>query len=83
MSEIMLPKYWIKRLWGCKFGSWACWSGATCRGNDNVGKRSRKAQGENTHGTEGEGSLGRHEINFVKKVVVLVCSALKNGTYHS
>lgn len=30
-------------------------------------KKSRKAQGENTHGTKEEGSLGRHKINFVKK----------------
>lgn len=39
MSENMLPKFWIKFLWDCKFGSWACWTDATCRGSDTGGKR--------------------------------------------
>lgn len=87
MSEIMLPKCWIKYLWDCKFGSWARWPGATCRSSDTGVKRPRKGaerHGEkNTHRTEGEGSLGRCAINFVKKVVVFGCSALKSGMYRS
>lgn len=46
-------------------------------------KRSRVAQGKNTHRTEGEGIWVDVQWILLKNIEVFRCSALESGTYHS